>query len=135
MAWQFSSGQPIYLQIVDEIEQRIFSGTFPPGSKLPSVRDLAITAAVNPNTMQRAMSELEARGLIETQRNAGRTVTTDEAVLSEAKHKKARTLTAAYFAAMTALGMTKDEIPPILSNAEAEQSKEETNGNEHQPCR
>lgn len=130
MAWQFSGGQPIYLQIVDEIEQRIFSGMFPQGSKLPSVRDLAVTAGVNPNTMQRAMSELEARGLIETQRTAGRSVTTDEGVINDAKRKKAKALTAAYYAAMTALGMPRDEVFSLLSETDATEKKEETHGNE-----
>jgi GntR family transcriptional regulator len=83
MKWQFESGRPIYLQIVDELTMRIANGTYPPGAKLPSVRDLAIEAGVNPNTMQRAMSEMESRGLVHSERTSGRFVTKEEQVLKE----------------------------------------------------
>ena len=72
MAWKFNDNAPIYLQIVNTLKRNIASGAYPPGSRLPSVRDLALEAGVNPNTMQRALSELERSGLVNSQRTAGR---------------------------------------------------------------
>ena len=77
MAWQFDGNRPIYAQLVEHIQYDIVSGVYPPGEKLPSVRELATLAAVNPNTMQKALAELETDGLIFTQRTAGRFVTQD----------------------------------------------------------
>jgi DNA-binding transcriptional regulator YhcF (GntR family) len=108
LAWKFTSNQPIYRQIIDEIELRILNGTYEMGMRMPSVRDLAMLAAVNPNTMQRALSELESMGLIETQRNAGRTVTMDEEALQKARSAKAQMLTQTYLQQMDALGNGRD---------------------------
>ena len=77
MAWELDSDRPIYAQLVERIQTEIVSGYYPPGGKLPSVRELASVAAVNPNTMQKAFAELERSGLIVTQRTNGRTVTED----------------------------------------------------------
>ena len=68
MSWQFQADQPIYTQLVARLQQQIVSGGYPPGCKLPSVRDLAADAGVNPNTVQRAFADLERAGLIYTQR-------------------------------------------------------------------
>lgn len=120
MAWQFTSSQPIYLQIVDQMEMMIFSGTYPLGERLPSVRDLAVEASVNPNTVQRALSELEGMGLINTQRTSGRTVTTDEAIIMQAKNEKAEQLTEAFLGSMRALGLTKEQVIALLEREEEE---------------
>ena len=134
MAWQFTTGQPIYLQIVDAIEMRIFNGTYPRGDRLPSVRDLAVTAAVNPNTMQRALSELETRGLVSTQRTSGRTVTTEEAVVAHARREKAGQLCTTFLVQMKALGMDRAETLRLLGEKAAalpemeEEAKEEEHG-------
>ena len=74
MDWTIVAGRPVYLQLIEQLELAIITGEYPPGEKIPGVRDLAAQAQVNPNTMQRALAELEARGLLETQRTAGRTV-------------------------------------------------------------
>lgn len=74
MAWSLNSDRPIYTQILEKIQTRIISGVYKPGEKLPSVRELAAEASVNPNTMQKAFAELERSGLILTQRNSGRTL-------------------------------------------------------------
>ena len=71
MNWHFQDGSPIYTQLIGQIRQGIVSGAFRPGERLPSVRDLAMAAGVNPNTMQRALSELERDGLVYSQRTAG----------------------------------------------------------------
>jgi len=125
LAWQFTSNRPIYSQIVDEIELRILNGTYEMGMRLPSVRDLAMMAAVNPNTMQRALSELESMGLVNTQRNAGRTVTTDEEAVLRARSAKAQTLTQTYLLQMKALGLERQEVLDRLARGE---TKEEENG-------
>ena len=80
MPWELDSDRPIYTQIVDRLKHEIVSGFYPPGSRLPSVRDLAAQASVNPNTMQKAFTELERTGLIVTRRTSGRTVTEDTAL-------------------------------------------------------
>ena len=72
MQWSFSNDLPIYSQLIGQIKVGIVSGVFPPGERLPSVRDLATEAGVNPNTMQRALAELERDGLVYSQRTAGR---------------------------------------------------------------
>ncbi len=125
MAWQFTSSRPIYQQIVDEIELRILNGTYEMGMRLPSVRDLAMLAAVNPNTMQRALSELEEMGLLTTQRNAGRTVTTDEEAVKRARSAKADLLAETFLLQMKSLGLTKEEA---LKRLEQGDTKEGENG-------
>ena len=115
MSWQFTSQQPIYLQIMDAIEQRIFSGTYDMGEKLPSVRDLALEASVNPNTMQRALSELEERLLINTQRNSGRTVTDNAEVIQKARSEKANKLAEGYLGDMASLGFQAKEAIGFLT--------------------
>ena len=81
MEWNFKNGIPIYSQIIDEMTMRIASGAYAPGDKLPSVRDMATEVGVNPNTMQKALSELERKGLVYTERTSGRFITKDEKVL------------------------------------------------------
>lgn len=91
MEWDFKDGVPIYTQIVDQMTMRIASGAYAPGDKLPSVRDLALDAGVNPNTMQRALAELERQKLVHSERTSGRFVTSDVRVLTglhEALSKK-----------------------------------------------
>lgn len=83
MEWKFVGGIPIYSQIVDELTVRIARHDYLPGEKLPSVRDIASQACVNPNTVQRALAELERNGLVRTERTNGRFVTEDEKVLKE----------------------------------------------------
>ncbi|MCL2333140.1 MAG: GntR family transcriptional regulator [Actinomycetia bacterium] len=82
---QFSTARPIFQQISERIGADIMTGAYPPGSKLPSVRDLAATFGVNPNTMQRALADLEGQGLVDTYRTVGRTVTEDKATIAHAK--------------------------------------------------
>ena len=75
MGEQFDASRPIYAQLVERLKARILAGTYPPGGHLDSVRDLAAAAGVNPNTMQRALAQLETEGLVHTERTAGRYVT------------------------------------------------------------
>ena len=81
MEWDIRNDQPIYTQLIQQVTLAILSGTFPCGGRLPPVREMAAEAGVNPNTMQRALAELERTGLVYTQRTAGRFVTEDAAVI------------------------------------------------------
>ena len=127
MAWQFNSNRPIYIQIVDEIELRILNGTYEMGMRLPSVRDLAVLAAVNPNTMQRALAELEEMGLVTTQRNTGRTVTTDETAVSRARDVKAELLAETFMMQMQALGLNRKEVLERLAKGEHKEGEHAVN--------
>lgn len=124
MKWQFSNDAPIYSQLIAQIKVGIVSGAFPPGERLPSVRDLATEAGVNPNTMQRAMTELERDGLVYSQRTAGRFVTEDHAVIEAAKRDLAQRHIHAFLAAMLRLGYGREEIISLL---EQEHQEEGTN--------
>ena len=116
MNWQFSNSAPIYTQLIGQIRAGIVSGALAPGERLPSVRDLAMEAGVNPNTMQRALTELERDGLVYSQRTSGRYVTEDRDVISAARHAL-RT----FLSDMTALGFEKEEL---LSQLRQEMEKE-----------
>lgn len=118
MSWQFQADQPIYTQLVARLQQQIVSGVYPPGSKLPSVRELAADAGINPNTVQRAFAELERAGLIYTQRTAGKFVTEDAAAVAAARRSLAEAQTRQYLAAMRALGCGKQEIHNLFDQME-----------------
>ena len=114
MAWDLDSDRPIYAQLVERIQMQIVSGQYPPGGKLPSVRDLAAVAAVNPNTMQKAFAELERSGLIITQRTNGRTVTEDENMIRQIKAELAKEHVDTFFMKMKELGYTEQEAVELL---------------------
>ena len=114
MKWQFSNDAPIYAQLIAQIKVGIVSGAFPPGERLPSVRDLATEAGVNPNTMQRALAELERDGLVYSQRTAGRFVTEDKDMIEAAKRGLAEAQIHAFLTAMTRLGYRREEILDLL---------------------
>ena len=110
MDWNFKNGIPIYSQIVDEMTMRIASGIYEPGEKLPSVRDLAMDAGVNPNTMQRALAELERRGLVYSERTSGRFVTKEEAVLKSLHEELAKKYFQELAEKLRKIGMSGEEI-------------------------
>lgn len=118
MSWELKNDRPIYTQLLEQIEQKIISGEYEKGSKLPSVRELASEAAVNPNTMQRAMAELENRGLIRTNRTAGRVVTEDESILIQIRENRAKDFTKDYMSKMSELKYSKDEIINFIQKGE-----------------
>lgn len=115
---------PIYLQLMDRIQRDIISGRYGPGDKLPSVRELAVEAAVNPNTMQKALSELERGGLVYSQRTSGRFITEDEELLKELKREQAAGYLAEFMANMHNLGLKDEEIRALFEEA-MEGEKEE----------
>ncbi|MBQ6323195.1 MAG: GntR family transcriptional regulator [Lachnospiraceae bacterium] len=110
MGWDFKNGTPIYQQIVTNMKIRIANGTYQPGERVQAVRDLALEAGVNPNTMQRALAELERDGLLRAERTSGRFVTEDEQVLKKLRSDLARTFVGELYEKLEGLGMNKDEI-------------------------
>ena len=121
MKWQFSNDAPIYAQLIAQIKVGIVSGAFPPGERLPSVRDLATEAGVNPNTMQRALTELERDGLVYSQRTAGRFVTEDQTMIEAAKRGLAEGHIQTFLAAMRRLGYGKEDILNLLRQETGEE--------------
>ncbi|MCR4601044.1 MAG: GntR family transcriptional regulator [Clostridia bacterium] len=110
MEWNFKDGIPIYAQIIDEMTMRIASNAYAPGEKLPSVRELAMDAGVNPNTMQRALAELERRGLVYSERTSGRFVTKEEEVLDNLHEELARKYFQEFAEKLRKIGMDKAAI-------------------------
>ena len=127
MAWNFTSQQPIYQQIVDYILMDILSGKYSMGEKLPSVREFAVLAAVNPNTVQRALSELENIGLIETQRNTGKFVTQEEQRIEMARQQRGESLVSEFLKSMAALGYTCEQTIDLLKQSEKGETGYERN--------
>ena len=117
MTWSFSNDLPIYTQLVGQIKTAIATGVFPPGERLPSVRDLATEAGVNPNTMKRALSQLESEGLVYSQRTAGRFVTEDQEKIAGAKRELAQQHIAQFIRAMDGLRFSREEMTVLLSEA------------------
>ena len=118
MEWNLSDDRPIWLQLSEQLARQIVSGIYPPVGKLPSVRDLAADAGVNPNTMQRALSQLESEGLAVSNRTAGRMVTEDTAVIDAARRKMAREIITTFFAAMAGLGLSQARAIELLKEEE-----------------
>ncbi|HHY81119.1 MAG TPA: GntR family transcriptional regulator [Clostridiales bacterium] len=115
MAWDLKSDRPIYAQLIEQLELRICSGIYPLGSKMPSVRDLAQEASVNPNTMQKALSKLEEDGLLYTNRTSGRFVTEDVNKIHAVRNKLAQEQVQEFLNKMTDLGFECDEILSIIT--------------------
>ena len=120
MSWIFSGDKPIYTQLVERLQLRIVTGEYPPGSRLSSVRDLAAEAAVNPNTMQRALSELENTGLVYTQRTAGRFVTEDGEKIAVLRQQLGREKVRRFLAEMRELGYRRAEAAALVESEEEE---------------
>lgn len=110
MPWELDSDRPIYLQLMERIQKDIIAGTYRPGDKLPSVRDLALNAAVNPNTMQKALSELERSGLVYSHRTSGRFITEDEKMLAQVKDQLASRYIREFMEKMRQMGFSDEEI-------------------------
>ncbi|MDE6951544.1 MAG: GntR family transcriptional regulator [Lachnospiraceae bacterium] len=107
---------------MEKLKRDIVTGIYKPGDKLPSVRDLAGEAAVNPNTMQRAFSELEREGLVYTKRTNGRFITEDMAMISQLKEEMALDAISQFLNSMQQLGFSTQETLTLLK----ESLKEET---------
>ncbi len=114
MDWTFRADAPIYTQLYEQLTLAIVSGVYPPGERLPAVRELALDAGVNPNTVQRALSELERGGLVYSQRTAGRFVTGDAGRIEEERRALARTRAGEFLSAMERLGYDRARAIELL---------------------
>jgi DNA-binding transcriptional regulator YhcF (GntR family) len=110
MNWAFKDGIPIYTQIIDQFKGFILSGEFQPGQQVPPVRELAVDAGVNPNTMQRALAELERQGLLYSIRTTGRFVTDNADVFAELRRTLSDNHIESLFKNLREMGMTDEEI-------------------------
>jgi len=117
--FNFSSGRAIYLQLAEKLELSIAAGTFKPGDKLPPVRELALTAKVNPNTVQKSLGLLEEKHLITTDRTNGKFVTTDRELLNHTKLAIAKKHAVTFLIKMSDLGLKKSEALALLKEADA----------------
>lgn len=114
MILEFDNNKPIYLQLVEDIKKSIIKGEYKPGDKLPSVREYALLMKVNPNTMNKALLELENIKLIHTERTNGKYITKDEKVLQKYKEKYLKEKTKEFITELTELGITKKEIENLI---------------------
>lgn len=120
MRWEFDNDRPIYIQLVEKLKLFIISGQYEPGSRMLSVRDLALEAKVNPNTMQKALGELENLGLIYTQRTSGKYVTEDKKLISKFKDEMALDKVHTYLNDMKSIGFSKKEAMDYLKMSKEE---------------
>ncbi|NME83576.1 GntR family transcriptional regulator [Clostridium sp. SM-530-WT-3G] len=120
MSWNFTDDKPIYLQLMEQIQLRIICGTYKAGEKLPSVREIASEASVNPNTMQKALTELERTGLVFSQRTSGRFITEDTKMIKNIRNDLAKDTINSFFKSMKKMGYTQDEILELVKNISKE---------------
>ena len=114
MPWNFDNSIPIYLQIIQEMKRKIIRKELAPGERLPSVRDLAKEAGVNPNTMQKALTELETRGLIETERTTGKYVTDNKEQISLLREDYLRERLEPFMKELSSMGLEEEELVSLI---------------------
>ncbi len=114
MILEFDNNKPIYLQVIEDIKKSIIKGEYKPGDKIPSVREFALKMKVNPNTMAKALSELENIKLIYTERTNGKYITTDEKIIKKYKEKYLKNKTKNFIKEMEELELTKKEIEELI---------------------
>lgn len=122
MSWELDNDRPIYLQLMEKIRQDIVSGIYKPGDRLPSVRELALDAAVNPNTMQKALAELERTGLVYSKRTSGRYITEDETMQKQLKTELAVSHIREFLDKMKQLGFEEKEILTFIQKTLEEEA-------------
>ena len=120
MNWKFTGDRPVYQQIMALIRGAILRGELQPGGKIPSVRDLAAEAQVNPNTMQRAMTELEREGLLVGGGTSGRTVTVNQEILEQLRRRTLEELAKECAEKFMVFGITPSQAAQLLMNLEKE---------------
>ena len=121
MSEQFDASRPIYAQLVERLKARILAGTYPPGGHLDSVRDLAAAAGVNPNTMQRALAQLESEGLVRTERTSGRYVTEDTNLIERLRAAAAHDIAADFLEKMRSIGYTPEKAAALSEHWDKEE--------------
>lgn len=121
MQWKLSDDRPIYVQLMETITAAIASGTLTAGSRLPSVREMAAQAGVNPNTMQRALAELEREGLLYSQRTAGRFVTDQSDRITQKRKELAMQQIRIFLSSMKEMGYTSKQTLNLIQQAVKEE--------------
>lgn len=124
MEYQFDNEKPIYIQLVEHIKKEIVSGRLKSGEKIPSVRELAVQAKVNPNTVQKALAELERFGLIYTERTNGKFVTENTAVIKNYRNELIGERVNSFLTDMIHMGVGKEEIAEYLNQLKGGSSSE-----------
>lgn len=114
MNFIFDNERPIYIQLVEQLRMKIISNEYKIGEKIPSVRELALIAKVNPNTMQKALTELENEGLIYTERTNGKFVTTNAELLLKLKKELAKEKVEKYLNDMNSIGLSFEDCVNYL---------------------
>lgn len=114
----FKEGIPIYLQLTQDIAHKIMSGQYQAGQRVESVRDLALTYGVNPNTVQKALTHAEQQGLVYASGTEGRFVTEDEALINKLRKETIELEVQAFLNQMRRLGISKTEIMAYLAQGE-----------------
>jgi len=120
--WHLTSDRPVFIQIMEKLKLDIVTGIYHPGDKLPSVRELAGEASVNPNTMQRAFSELEREELVYAQRTNGRFITEDITMINQLKEQMALDAISRFLKSMEQLGFSGEETVKLLKQALEEET-------------
>lgn len=121
MDWKFSGSKPVYQQIVEHFRAAVLAGEYPPGGRVPSVRELAMEARVNPNTVQRALTELEREGLLTGGGTVGRCVTEDAQTLDALRQQAVERIVRTYAARMRELGLDTSQAAQLLLELEKEE--------------
>lgn len=124
MSWKFNDDTPIYLQIMNQIKAQIAAGVLQPGEKISSVRELAMDAGVNPNTMQKALAELEREGVLYSQRTAGRFVSENKKDVEGLQEQMAKEQMMHFTQAMKTLGYEPEEALRLFSDYVQETQRE-----------
>lgn len=119
MAWKFTTDRAVYLQIAERIEKAVLSGVYPPGEQLPSVRQLALEAAVNPNTVQHAFTELENQGIIYSRGTLGRFVTQDTETIEACRREMAQQLVQQFLKDLAQLGVSTEQAITMIKEAKS----------------
>lgn len=114
MSWDFNDDRPIYMQLMEKIQLKIICGAYKPGEKLPSVREIASEASVNPNTMQKALSELERTGLVFSKRTSGRFITEDSDMIKNMRDNLAKEQITNFLKCMEKIGYTKEDTIKLV---------------------
>lgn len=122
MVWTFNNQRPIYMQIMERIKLDIVANQVKPGERLLSVRELAEEAGVNPNTIQRALSDLEREGLVYSQRTAGRFVTDNQDLIAQTRQDLAQEELDHFVSNMLRLGYDKQDLAQTVANHLASQT-------------
>lgn len=117
MSWELKNDRPIYTQLMDQITLKIVSGEYKSGEKIPSVRDLAAEAAVNPNTMQKALTELERINLVYSVRTSGRFITEDINMIKDMQENLAKEEIEEFLKKMQKIGIEKERILKVLEQS------------------